>query len=182
MRDAHWPSGAYAAEFDDEARFVGATHALERHGYVKVETYAPYPVSGVVASPPDEASRLPVAVFAAGVAGAIAGYGIQWFANAVSYRLNIGGRPAHATPAFMIPTFEATVLFAALAAFVGFFWILGFPRPWHPMFEADGFERATNDRFWIAIDATDDEADPRATPSTLEALDAIRVVRVPPLA
>jgi hypothetical protein len=49
------------------------------------------------------------------------------------------------------------------------------------MFEADGFERATNDRFWIAVDATDDEADPRTTPSTLEALHAIRVVRVPPL-
>jgi hypothetical protein len=124
---------------------------------------------------------LPWVVFAAGVAGALAGYDIQWFANAVSYPLNIGGRPAHATPAFMIPTFEATVLSASLAAFIGLLWSLRLPRPWHPMFEADDFESTSVDRFWIAIDATDDQADRTRTPMELESLDAIRVLRVPAL-
>jgi hypothetical protein len=99
-----------------------------------------------------------------------------------SYPLNIGGRPAHATPAFLIPTFESTILCASLAAFVGLFSVLGLPRLWHPMFEADEFDRASIDRYWLAIDATDDEADPEATPRLLASLRAERVVRVPALA
>jgi hypothetical protein len=181
MRDAHWPSGAIAAEFDDEETLTGAVRALDRAGYAKVETYSPYPVLEVEASLFERPSRLPYVVFLAGLAGAALGYWIQWYANAVSYPLNIGGRPAHATPAFIIPTFEATVLCASLAAFFGLFWLLRLPRPWHPMFEADGFERASIDQFWLAIDMTDERLDARRTAADLASLGASRVLRVPPL-
>jgi hypothetical protein len=181
MYDAHWPSGAYVAEFDDERSLVDAARALNTLGYRSVETYSPYPVSEVEALIPDGRPALPWIVFLAGLAGGIVGYWIQWFANAVSYPLNIGARPAHATPAFMIPTFEATVLCASLAALIGLLWSLRLPRPWHPMFEAEGFERASIDRYWIAIDATDDAADLERTPETLESLHASRVLRVPSL-
>jgi len=181
MRDAHWPSGAYAAEFSDEERLVAAVTELSQQGYLRLEAYSPYPVSRIESLLPEPRSRLPVVVFIAGVVGAIIGYGVQWFANVVSYPLNIGGRPPHAMPAFVIPTFEATVLCAAGAAFVGLFWILRLPRPWHPMFEAEDIERVTNDRFWVAIDATDAAADRVKTPLLLNALHAERVVRVPPL-
>jgi len=181
MYDAHWPSGAYVAEFDDEHSFVDAVRALNKLGYLSVEAYSPYPVSEVERIIPDGRPALPWIVFLSGLAGGVIGYWIQWFANAVSYPLNIGARPAHATPAFMIPTFEATVLCASLAALIGLFWSLRLPRPWHPMFEAEGFERASIDRYWIAIDANDDEADLRRTPATLESLHASRVLRVPSL-
>jgi hypothetical protein len=181
MYDAYWPSGAYVASFDDEHRFVEAVRALQRQGYLRVEAYSPYPVSGVEELIPDGRPALPWIVFAFGLAGAIVGYLIQWFANAVSYPLNIGARPTHATPAFMIPTFEATVLCASLAAFFGLFWSLRLPRPWHPMFEAEGFDRASIDRYWIAIDATDATADRLRTPAALEALHASHVARVPAL-
>lgn len=178
MRDAHWPSGAYAAEFDDEDLFVAAVTELSQQGYVRVEAYSPYPVSRIESLLPERRSRLPVVVFVAGVTGAIIGYGIQWIANVVSYPLNIGGRPPHAVPAFVIPTFEATVLFAAGAAFIGLFWTLRLPRPWHPMFEAEDFDRVMIDRFWIAIDATDPAVDRTRTPLLLNALHAERVLRV----
>ena len=179
MRDARWPSGAIAAEFDDEEAFGRAVGSLERAGYAKVEAYSPYPVSNVERSLFESRSRLPLIVFLAGLTGAALGYWIQWYANVVSYPLNIGGRPSHATPAFIITTFEATVLCAALAAFIGLFWSLRLPRPWHAIFEAEGFERASIDRYWIAIDATDDRVDARRTPADLAALGARRVVRVP---
>ncbi len=181
MRDARWPSGAIAAEFDDEGTFTRAVGSLERAGYARVEAYSPYPVLDVERPLFERRSRLPLVVFLAGLAGAALGYWIQWYANVVSYPLNIGARPAHATPAFMIPTFEATVLCASLAAFIGLFWSLHLPRPWHPMFEAQGFERASVDRYWIAIDAMDDRVDARRTPADLAALGARRVVRVPAL-
>ena len=178
MRDAHWPEGAYLAEFDDEEPFVAAVSALHEHGYVKLEAYSPYPIPRVEAALSSHRSPLPVIVFVGGAAGGALGYWIQWFANVVSYPLNIGGRPAHATPAFFIPTFETTVLCAALAAFIGLFALLRLPRPWHPMFDVDGFERASIDRFWIAIDARDQCADQTRTPEVFEILHAQRVVRI----
>jgi hypothetical protein len=121
---------------------------------------------------------LPVIVFVAGLLGGIASYAIQWYANAYAYPLNIGGRPAHAVPAFLIPTFEGTVLCAALAAFIGFFVIARLPRPWHPVFEIDGFERATIDRYWLAVDAADRRSAPDLTIRELGELSPLRIVRL----
>jgi hypothetical protein len=180
MRDLRWPHGAYAAAFDSERPFTGALESLRDQGYERIETYSPYHVPAVDAVLGQQRSFLPALVFVAGLAGAIAGYWIQWFANAVSYPLNIGGRPAHATPAFLIPTFEATILSAGLMAFGGLYALLRLPRPWHPMFEVEGFERASIDHYWIAIDADDPRADATQTPASLEALAAVRVARVPP--
>lgn len=178
MRDAHWPEGAYLAEFDDEEPFVAAVSALHDHGYVKLEAYSPYPIPRVEAALSSHRSPLPLIVFVGGAVGGALGYWIQWFANVVSYPLNIGGRPAHATPAFFIPTFETTVLGAALAAFIGLFALLRLPRPWHPVFEVDEFGRTSIDRFWIAVDARDHSADQTLTPRAFEILHARRVVRI----
>ncbi len=179
MRDIAWPSGAYAFQFADEQSLINALAVLRDRGYANVTTYTPYPVAGV-----DEASStrsfIPTFVFAAGAFGGIAGYVIQWYANAVSYPLNIGGRPAHATPAFFIPTFEGVVLAAALAAVAALFVTLRLPQPWHPMFEVDGFERASNDAFWLAVDAADPQITLQPSLPSLDDLHAIRAVRVPP--
>jgi hypothetical protein len=179
MRDAHWPAGAYLAEFSDERRFLGALALLRDDGYSRIETYTPYPIDASYGALPERPSVLPPIVFLAGLAGGSVAYWIQWFANAVSYPLNIGGRPAHAVPAFFIPTFEGTVLAASITAFAALLIVLRLPRPWHPAFEADGFERASIDHYWIAIDASDHRADSQLTPSELERLGPTRVERVP---
>ena len=179
MRDSHWPDGAYAAEFADEKHFLGALAMLRDQGYTKLETYTPYPMSRVDAALRESPSVLPGLVFLAGVGGALFSYWVQWYTNAVSYPLDIGGRPAHAVPAFFIPTFEGTVLSAALVAFVGLFALLRLPKPWHPMFEIDDFVRASIDHFWIAIDATDPRGGNDLPQQSFEALHPLRVVRVP---
>jgi hypothetical protein len=177
-RDAHWPAGAYVAEFADEREFAGALAMLRDRGYAKIETYTPYPVDRAFFLLPVAPSVLPLLVFLGGVAGGAISYWIQWYANTVSYPLDIGGRPIHAVPAFFIPTFEGTILAASLTAFAGLLLLLRFPRPWHPMFEAEGFERAAIDHFWIAVDATDDRADAELTPRELQQLAPLRVARV----
>jgi hypothetical protein len=178
MRDAQWPAGAYVAEFADERQFVSAVAELRDQGYTKLEVYTPFPVERVYAALPEPPSILPYAVFFAGLGGGAIAYWIQWYTNAVSYPLNIGGRPVHAAPAFFIPTFEGTVLAASLAAFVLLWLVLRLPQPWHPIFEIDGCERASIDHFWIAIDASDRRADPDLTPRALERLQSLRVTRL----
>jgi hypothetical protein len=178
MRDAQWPDGAYAAEFVDERTFAGAVAVLRDDGYTKLETYTPYEVRRLAAVLSESPSVLPYLTLLGGVIGGAVSYAIQWFANAVSYPLNIGGRPAHAAPAFFIPTFEGAVLVAALVAFVGMFATLRLPRLWHPMFEQDGFESAAIDHFWIAIDASDPRGTPDLIARALLRLQPVRVVRV----
>lgn len=173
MIDRTWHDGAYLAEFDSLADLSRAVHDLEDKGYSRVETYSPVPLERPARH---DRSRLPVAVFVAGLIGGILSYAIQWYADAYAYPLDIGGRPAHAAPAFIIPTFEGTVLCAALAAFFGFFVITRLPQPYHPVFEIDGFERASVDRYWVAVDAGDDRSSPDLTPRELHRLEPLRVV------
>lgn len=178
MGDAHWPDGAYAAVFADERTFAGALALLRDDGYTAIETYAPYPVHPVESADAEPPSSLPTLTFFGGLGGGLIAYWIQWYANVVSYPLNIGGRPMHAVPAFFIPTFEGVVLGAALVTFVGLWWSLRLPQPWHPMFEVDGFESATVDGYWIAIDARDHRGTPDLIAHALLRLEPIRVVHV----
>lgn len=178
MHDEHWPAGAYAAEFSDEPTFVAAVVALRKRGYGRIVTYTPYPIAALETDTGAGESPLPKLAFAAALTGGAVGYWIQWYTNAVSYPLNIGGRPAHAVPAFFIPTFEGLVLCAALATFLGAFALLRLPRPWHPMFEVEGFERASIDRFWVAVDATDPQSTIEQVPPSFQALGALRIEHV----
>jgi hypothetical protein len=175
MRDRTWEDGAYLAEFGSAGELTTAVRVFSEKGYTRLETYSPVPLSLDIPRP---ASRLPVVVFFAGLLGGIASYAIQWYANVYTYPLDIGGRPAHAVPAFIIPTFEGTVLCASLAAFIGFFVIARLPAPWHPVFEIDGFERATIDRYWLAVDASDRRDAPDGAVRELWSLSPLRVVHL----
>lgn len=175
MRDLTWSGGAYMAEFQSGDELSAAIRNLTEKGYTRIETYTPVPLEDGVHR---TATRLPIAVFVVGLLGGIASYAIQWYANAYAYVQNIGGRPPHAVPAFLIPTFEGVVLSASLAAFVGFFVVARLPKPWHPVFEVPGFERATVDRYWLAVDATDRRSAPDLTIGELRELSPLRVFRL----
>jgi hypothetical protein len=177
VRDRTWGAGAYMAEFGSARELTAAVRAFSERGYTRLETYSPVPLTSGI---PRSRSRLPVVVFIAGAIGGVLSYLIQWYANAYAYPLDIGGRPAHAIPAFLIPTFEGTVLAASLAAFIGFFVIARLPEPWHPVFEIDGFERATIDRYWLAVDAADPQCTAERTVRELNTLSPLRLVQLEP--
>ena len=164
------------AEFASPEGVLEALAELRRNGYRQLESYTPYPVEGADDRLDLGRSRLPRFIFGGGVLGAVLGYGIQWYANVWDYPQNIGGRPVHAVAAFIPATFEATVLGAALVAFFGLFAALRLPELWHPVFEIEGFERASVDRFWVGVDARDRRFDRRRVTDLLEGLDPLRVV------
>jgi hypothetical protein len=173
MRDRTWSAGAYLAEFESAERLTTAAQAFVSKGYTGLETYSPVPIHAGIHP---RQSRLSISVFFGGFAGAVVSYAIQWYANVYAYPLDIGGRPTHAVAAFLIPTFEGAVLGAALVCFVGFFVITRLPQLWHPVFEIDGFERATVDRYWLAVDAVDRRGDPDLTVRELAQLRPLRVI------
>ena len=101
---------------------------------------------------------------------AVVGFGLQLWISSVAYPLNIGGRPYNSWPAFIPVTFELTILLAAFAAVVGMFSLNRLPEPYHPVFNVPGFERATQDRCFLLIEAQDPKFDVEETRAFLEGL------------
>lgn len=164
------------AEFESPRLLVKAAMAAQAAGLTLVEAYTPFPVPEV-----EEAMRLPRSpiarfVFVAGLTGAVFAYALQYWVAAVNYPINVGGMPAHSGPAFIPITFELTVLFGSITAFICLFAFTGLPRLWHPVFEVPGFESATIDRFWLGVDARDPRYDAAATQRLLVDAGALRVV------
>ena len=104
--------------------------------------------------------RVPLMVLGGGITGLCTGLGLQVWVSAFAYPLNIGGRPYLSWPMFVPVTFELTILFAAFAAVFGMFALNGFPMPYHPVFNVERFTaHASQDRFFVAIEATDPKFD-----------------------
>ena len=84
-------------------------------------------------------------MLAGGITGLLAGYGLEYWTQVIAFPLNIGGRPFHAWVAFIPPAFETTILFGAFAAALGMLALNGLPQPYHPVFNAPRFSRASQD-------------------------------------
>ena len=94
----------------------------------------------------------------------------QYWASAVAYPLNVGGRPPDSWVAFIPVAFEMTILTASLFAILGMFALNGLPMPYHPIFNVERFSEASRDRFFLMILATDPSFDRVATRTFLEGL------------
>jgi hypothetical protein len=151
------------AEFETPEDLIQATQAAYDQGYRMMEAYTPFPVEGVAEALGFHRNRVPRMVLTGGVIGGLTGYFMQWYSAVVDYPLNVGGRPLHSWPAFIPITFEMTVLGAALTAVVGMLAMNGLPRLHHPVFNVPGFVLASNDRFFLSIQARDPLFDPAAT-------------------
>lgn len=166
------------AEFSAPEQLVRAIRAMREKGYCRLDAYTPYPLFEVEQALALRRSRLPWAIFLGGMAGAGGAYFLQWYLVAYLYPLNVGGRPPHFPLAFVPITFEMGVLFAGITAFLGVLAVSRMPRLWDPVFEVEGFERATIDRFWLQVATGDPRFREESTPRELEDLGALRVVHL----
>ena len=91
------------------------------------------------------------------------------------YPINVGGRPLYALSAFMVVCFELTILFAALAPAIGMLALNGLPRLNHPVFDVEKFHRASRDRFFLCVLASDEKFDPQRTRQYLRAFKPLSV-------
>ncbi len=167
------------AEFEDHETLLHAVRRARAAGYRRLEAYSPFPLPEVAdALGIPTAWKVALITLVGGLVGAGGGYALQWYLMAVDYPLNIGGRPLHSWPAFVPVTFELMVLFASITVTVGLFLMNRLPRPHHPLFGVPAFARATQDRFFLSVEAADERFDPGATRSFLESVGARTVTDV----
>jgi hypothetical protein len=166
------------AEFHTHEELVHAAEKAYLAGFRKMDGFAPFPVEGL-AEAIGKKNRIPLLVLIGGVIGGLGAYYMEWYANAISYPINIGGRPMHSWPAFIPITFELTVLAAALTAFFGSFALNGLPLPYHPLFNVPEFERASQDGFFLCIERRDPLFHPEQTRAFLQSLDPVMIKEVP---
>jgi mono/diheme cytochrome c family protein len=148
------------AEFTDADALLAAGEAARNAGYRRLDAYTPFPIHGMERALGIRRSRLPFFVLAVGLTGCAFGIFFQWYANAAvkspvwpGYDYMISGKPYWSLPANVPIIFEVTVLTSAFAAFLGMLFLNRLPRLANPLHRIARFHRATNDRFFLWVDA-----------------------------
>lgn len=168
------------AEFKTPDALVAATHKAKAAGYSKMDAYTPFPIEEVIEEIAPGDTGVPRLVLIAGVTGALSGFALQYIGNIIDYPMNIGGRPLDITnwPSMIPITFELGILFAAFTAAIAMVVLNGLPQPYHPVFNTPRFERASQDSFFLCIEATDPLFDRSQTSAFLRTLGPAQVSEV----
>jgi hypothetical protein len=167
------------AEFNDPQALLDAALAAREKGYTETDAFSPFPIHGLSEAVGFHKSRLSLIVLTMGILGGIGGFFMQWYANVVSYPLNIGGKPLNSWPAWIPITFECTILLAALGAVFGMLALNGLPMPYHPVFNVRRFDSASRDKFFLVIQARDPRFQLEEARRFLETLGPREVTDVP---
>ena len=159
------------ATFETEAALVEAARAVDSAGHAIVDAYAPYSIEGWPALAHAEASRVGWACLSGGVLGAVGGLTLQAWTSAVSWPLDIGGKPVLAWLAFIPVAFELMVLGAAAGAGLAFLMLSRLRPRWRPPELRDTWP---HDRFVLEV-AVAGEARLESARSLLRAVGAVVV-------
>jgi Alternative complex III, ActD subunit len=151
------------AEYDTVQAVVDASTRAVAHGFTKLEAYTPIPVEELNDIIHKKRTALPKLIVGGGLTGMATGFGLQYWASAIEYPMNVGGRPFATWPAFVIPSYELTILFSALTAAIGMFLLNGLPQPYHPVFNVPRFSMASSDKFFLVIESADPKFDHAGT-------------------
>lgn len=165
-------------EFETPEKLIHAVEKAREAGYRRFEAFSPFPVEGLSEAMGLKRNLVPLITLIGGLTGGMGGFGFQYWVAAITYPLNIGGRPFNSWPAFIPVTFELTILGASLAAVFGMLALNGLPQPHHPVFNVHRFSHASADRFFVCIESRDPKFQLAETARFLQGLEAHHVSEV----
>ncbi|MEM6553046.1 MAG: DUF3341 domain-containing protein [Planctomycetota bacterium] len=186
---------AILGEYDNVTDVVHGAKAVRAAGYTKVDVHSPFPIHGMDDILGIKPTILPWLVLKMGLIGLTTGfiltmytmsgftdgvfrrpdgvevYSENWWSflwvNLEPYQYIISGKPLMGLPGYIPVMFELTIMFAAYTAVFAMFLLNRLPRHNHPVLKSERFRRATQDRFFVAIEAKDRRFDPDETAALL---------------
>lgn len=142
-------------EFRNPKELYDVAKLVNTSGYSKFDTFSPFPIHGIDKAMGLKKSKLGLIIIAHGLVGFFGALAMMYFMSVVDYPLNISGKPFFNAPAWVPIVFELTVLLSAFGTVFGMFFLNGLPRFNNPLFNVDRFKKATDDGFFICIEADD---------------------------
>lgn len=177
MANAKKRPALYLAEYGTPDEIAQAAMKVRDAGYRKWDCHTPYPMHGMDKAMGLSPTRIGVVSFIFGMLGVATAFLMMKYTNGWSfnllnigwgYPLVVGGKPPGAFPSMVPIMFELGVLFCGIATLFGLLYLIKLPRFNHPIFESDRFEAASDDKFFISIEADDQKFDLERTKSLLE--------------
>lgn len=166
------------AEFRNPKELIDAAETVKESGYSKFDTYAPFPIHGMEKAMGLKESPLGWIVLVGGLAGFIGAVTLMVWVMGYAYPMNISGKPYINIPVLVPITFELTVLLSAFAATFGMFALNKLPRLHNPLFNIERFKKASDDGFFICIEASDDLFDEQPVTKLFSESGAIHIETV----
>lgn len=166
------------AEFADAEALKQAARGTRDAGFTCFDAFSPYPIEDLPRAMGLKRTLVPLLTLVGAAIGGISGYMLQYYPAVIQYPWNVGGKPFHSWPMFVPITFELTILVGGLSAALGMLALNGLPLPYHPLFNAPEFLRASQDRFFLCIEASDPKYQAQQTRDFLQGLGAREVVEV----
>lgn len=160
----------YLAEFKSASALYKAAEKVRDAGFRKWDCHSPYPIHGLDGAMGIKRSILPWLVFFGGATGTLTAFCLAYGTQVLLYPTVVQGKPANifTVPAFFPVMFELTILFSGFTTLFGLLALMKLPRLNHPLFASQQFHRATDDAFFIAIEARDPKFSPDGTRELLE--------------
>jgi hypothetical protein len=167
------------AEFETPTQLVRAAENAYAAGYRRMDCYTPYPVEEAAEAIGFHKNEVSLVCLIGGLLGVAAMFGLETWISLWAYPLNIAGRPYYSWPAFVVPAYEWTILFAGLSAAFGMLALNGLPQVYHPLFNAPNFRSgATSDKFFLCLESADPKFEAGDTRKFLEGFAPVSVVEV----
>lgn len=160
----------YLAEFKSASALYKAAEKVRDAGFRKWDCHSPYPIHGLDAAMGLKRSVLPWLVFCGGITGTATAFALAYGTQVILYPTVVQAKPVNvfSVPAFFPIMFELTILFSGFTVLFGLLALMKLPRLNHPLFASKQFHRATDDAFFIAIEARDPKFSPEGTRALLE--------------
>lgn len=168
------------AQYENPHAIYKACEQVRDAGYENWDACVPFPVHGLDKAMGVKPSKLPWIVLSVGVIGSSLALLFETWAMGEAYPMIVGGKPLFSLPAFVPVWYELTVLSSCVTAFLGNWILNGLPRPHHPAFASKAFERATDDKFFILVEASDPKFDLEKTKALLTGAGATLVEELEP--
>lgn len=160
------------AVFQQDSDLLRAVAAVRAAGWKIDDVYAPYAVHGLDRALGWRPSRLSWVCAACGLAGAAFMLWFQQWTSAVSWPLNVGGKPWNSLPAFVPIIFEGMVLAAGLGTVLALFLVARL-RPGKKTLPI--VPGVFDDRFALVIEETDATFDAAAVSELLRNHHAVEI-------